>query len=90
MKWQVSHAHKRHLATLVQENRLLIKGATRSGRYQLLLPQNNLIVNSAVPMEKESEHRIPLSALAEIIRKKVPYSGPIANFLISIAKPNEP
>lgn len=73
LKWPISHRRtlQRHLATLVQETRLLIEGASRSRRYRLPLSKNDPILVAALPLEKGNEFGIPLSAAAEIVREKV-------------------
>ncbi len=73
MQWPISHLRtmQRRLATLVQENRLLVEGVSRTRRYRLPQPKNVPVVPTAIPVEMENQLRIPLSAAAEIIREKL-------------------
>lgn len=76
LKWPISHIRtmQRRLATLVQENRLLVEGGSRSRRYRLPLSKKDLILVTATPVERKNDWGIPLSAAAEIIREKVQQS----------------
>lgn len=73
LQWHVSHVRtlQRRLSDLVGENRLLIEGASRSRRYRLPSLENEPVSATSISEERENELRIPLSATAEVIRKKV-------------------
>lgn len=72
LQWPISHKRtlQRNLAYLVQNNYLLVEGASRSRLYRLPLQAENH--TSTAALEKaEKEERIPLSATAESIKEKV-------------------
>lgn len=72
LKWPVSHIRtlQRRLASLVQENLLLVEGTSHTRRYRLPLSKNEPI-EFAMTVARENDLRIPLSTEAEIIKERV-------------------
>lgn len=72
LKWPVSRVRtmQRHLLSLVQENRLIVEGASRTRRYRLP-PKNDRSGEFAMVVVQENGFEIPLSVESRAIREIV-------------------
>ncbi|MBA2369007.1 MAG: Fic family protein [Candidatus Protochlamydia sp.] len=62
---------QRHLAALVRATQIIVEGQSRTRRYRLFRMYPLPVMKAAIVAEKESELSIPLSAVADSIRKSV-------------------